>query len=51
MFLEETGYESFTKPTTENSAVKLASLFPTVDAIDELNMLLSNSIVAWEHKY
>lgn len=28
-------YESFIKATTKNSAVKLSSLLPTVDALDE----------------
>lgn len=34
-FLEKMRYEQFIKTTTKNSAVKLSSLLPTVDAIDE----------------
>lgn len=34
-FLEHMRYESFIKATTKNSAVKLSSLPPTVDALDE----------------
>lgn len=34
-FFEKMRYEQFIKATTKNSAVKLSSLLPTVDAIDE----------------
>lgn len=34
-FLEQMRYECFIKATTKNSAVKLSSLIPTVDALDE----------------
>lgn len=45
-FLEQMQNESFIKGTTKSSAVKLSSLFPTIDALNEHSrrILLPNQI-------
>lgn len=45
-FLEQMRYESFIKGTTKSSAIKISSLVPTIDALNEHSrrILLPNQI-------
>lgn len=46
-FLEYMRYDSFIKTTTKNMAVKLSSLVPTVDTLDERSKRCFLQIQQW----